>query len=332
LALIAQHRSVGHAIPGIIVPDISQYTHLGDGLTMTDNLIFDPKMDALESNGVNSGLFDDRWAFTSRSSALNFGSIAALAAAYRALREFNDELADECLRTAIRTWDEEQSHEPHTFRHGNTTGGPLESEEMKAALELLVSTGDKKYADRFLYYLPELERQFDHHAILAVRAIPYLNESFRDRVRQLTEVHRDRLQEYRNQNPFGVVITEGGWAGNGTIISMAMTNYYLHKEFPDLIDSEDVYRGLHYIFGTHPGSDISFVSAVGARSKKVAYGMNRADFSFIAGGIVPGVLIIKPDYPENKEDWPFLWGENEYVISLGASYLFLANAAGELLD
>jgi hypothetical protein len=73
------------------------------------------------------------------------------------------------------------------------------------------------------------------------------------------------------------------------------------------------------------------VSGVGARSKTVAYGMNRADFSFIAGGIVPGILLIKPDLPENKEDWPFLWGENEYVISLAASYLFLANAVDELL-
>jgi hypothetical protein len=69
---------------------------------------------------------------------------------------------------------------------------------------------------------------------------------------------------------------------------------------------------------------------VGAQSKQVAYGMNRADYSFIPGGIVPGVLVLKPDFPENKEDWPFLWGENEYVISLAASYLLLANAARDL--
>ena len=33
-----------------------------------------------------------------------------------------------------------------------------------------------------------------------------------------------------------------------------------------------------------------------------AYFETCADFSFIAGGIVPGVLVIKPDFPENKED------------------------------
>jgi len=64
----------------------------------------------------------------------------------------------------------------------------------------------------------------------------------------------------------------------------------------------------------------------------VAYGNNRADFSFIAGGIVPGVLILKPDFPENKEDWPFLWGENEYVVNVGASYIYLVNAVNDLLQ
>jgi endoglucanase len=68
------------------------------------------------------------------------------------------------------------------------------------------------------------------------------------------------------------------------------------------------------------------------RVEKIAYGNNRADYSFIAGGIVPGVLILKPDFPENKEDWPFLWAENEYVISLGASYIYLVNAVNDLLN
>jgi len=88
---------------------------------------------------------------------------------------------------------------------------------------------------------------------------------------------------------------------------------------------------LNYLHSCHPGSDISFVSGVGTVSKEIAYGNNRADFSFIAGGIVPGILILKPDFPENKEDWPFFWGENEYVISEAANYIFLVNAVNELL-
>jgi endoglucanase len=48
--------------------------------------------------------------------------------------------------------------------------------------------------------------------------------------------------------------------------------------------------------------------------------------------LVPGELILHPDLPENKEDWPFLWGENEYVIDVGAAYIFLVNAVHKLLE
>jgi hypothetical protein len=73
------------------------------------------------------------------------------------------------------------------------------------------------------------------------------------------------------------------------------------------------------------------VSGVGARSKTVAYGSNRADYSFIPGGVVPGVVIVPPDFPELKEDWPFLWYEGEYVIPEAALWVYAANAAHALL-
>ena len=128
-------------------------------------------------------------------------------------------------------------------------------------------------------------------------------------------------------NPFGVPITDGGWAGNGAIIQYGLDSHALHEAFPDIVDDGALFRAIDYLTGHHPGSDISFVSAVGTRSKEVAYGNNRADFSFIAGGVVPGELILKPDFPENKENWPFFWGENEYVINEGALWIELVNAA-----
>ena len=122
-------------------------------------------------------------------------------------------------------------------------------------------------------------------------------------------------------------ITTGGWAGNGAVIQAGLNDYAIHRAFPELSDGQGVFRALDYLHGTHPGSNLSFVSGVGARSKEVAYGMNRADFSFIAGGVVPGVLVLKPDLPENKEDWPFFWGQNEYVVNMTPSYIKLVQAA-----
>jgi endoglucanase len=41
-------------------------------------------------------------------------------------------------------------------------------------------------------------------------------------------------------------------------------------------------------------------------------------------------LILKPDFPEHMEKWPFLWGENEYVIDICAEYIYLVNAVIDL--
>jgi endoglucanase len=332
LALIAQHRAVGHAIHGIVEAHIDQYTHLGDAITKTDNLIYDPSKKEGESDGFKSGTFDDRWAFTSKSTPLNYGSIAALAAASRALKGFNDELANECLTTAQKVWDEENAKaKPDLFHHGNTTGGRLEDEKVKAATELLIATGDKKYAKAIEKLLPQKPMDFAIRLPWLMRAMPHMPSDYAAKMRKFAEGYKKAMAANETKNPYGVTITEGGWAGNSFVIRGAINNYYLHKAFPDLVDREAVFKGLNYLYGTHPAHNLSFVSGVGTRAKEVAYGMNRADFSFIPGGVVPGVLVLKPDYPENHEDWPFFWGQNEYVVDEAAVHIFLANAAADLL-
>lgn len=332
LALISQHRAVGHAIPGIVEPTLDQYTHLGDAVTKTDGLIYDPTVKPGTSAGGTSGTPDDRWAFTSRSTALDYGSIAALAAASRVLRGYNDGLADECLRTAIRVWDEEHGREPARFRHGNTTGGRLEDEELKATVELLITTkGERKYADRLDAMWPYVEQQFAASAALVTRALPYMDGAFRQKVTSAVVAYKKTMDAELAKNPFGVPIATGGWGGSGAVLNFAMGTCILHKGFPDIIGPEYTLRGLDYVLGTHPASSVSLVSGIGAHSKTIAYGSNRADYSFIPGGVVPGVAIVKPDFPELKEDWPFLWFENEYVIGAGALFIYVSNAASALL-
>ncbi|WP_129642124.1 glycoside hydrolase family 9 protein [Peristeroidobacter agariperforans] len=324
LFLISQYRVFGHAIPGIVEPDLGQYTHLGDAVTKTDNKIDDPT----DPNSAK----DDRLAFTTATTALNYGSAAALAAASRALRGYRDALADECLSWAQKAWDFEGGRKPNLFAFGNTTGGNPEDEELRAAVELLLATKDAKYAARVNALWPAIDQRFMANAADAVRVMPLMGKDFAAKLRARAAKYRDQSTAELKENPYGVPVTRAGWAGNGTVVAYSTAAFFLHTAFPDLFDREAVFRGLNFLYGTHPSSDISFVSGVGTHSKKVAYGNNRADFSFIAGGIVPGVLILKPDFPENKEDWPYLWGENEYVINVGASYIFLVHAAQELLN
>jgi hypothetical protein len=333
IQLVAQQDAVGFAIHGITEPDVAQYTHLGDAGSKTDNLIYDPSLRPGQERGGRSGTPDDRWAFTSRASGLNYGSAAAFAAASRVFGGYNDALAARTLQLAKSIWAKEQSHPPYTYSHGNTTGGPLELEQFTAAVELLIATRDPQYAAAVQRLWPVIAEK--HPAVLddALRAVPHMPASYKAQVRnRMAAWKANYAKSFARPNPYGVQITEGGWAGNGQIMQDGLLDYWTHKMFPDLSDGSLAFTALDYLHGTHPGSDISFVSAVGTRSKEVAYGSNRADFSYIAGGVVPGALIIKPDLPENSEDWPFFWGQNEYVANMSPLYVQLVHAAQDLLE
>jgi endoglucanase len=205
--------------------------------------------------------------------------------------------------------------------------------KMSAALQLYITTKDAQYATVFKNAIWQaLDRTVLFGMEPALQAIPYMDDEYKMKLKEYVVKYKTICDGYARQNPYAVPIATGGWGGSGGVVNFATTNYFANKFYPDVMGHEYVYKGLNYIFGCHPYSNISFVSSVGTKSKKVTYGNNRANFSFIAGGIVPGILIIKPDFPENKEDWPFFWGENEVTVGGCADYIFLANAVSALAN
>ena len=345
LNLVAQCENIGHPVRGIIVPKLHQYHHLGDAMTETDNLPYNPNLKPYETNGLSSGTPDDRWAFTTRTPFLDYSTAAALAQASRALKGYNDDLADRSLANAIRLIEEADE----LLKKPSKDDNPMmrmwgRGADIDAALQLYITTKDKKYADRFLekiwtlLELPTNGHEFGQMFFAsrtlnpALRAIPYMDDEYKTKLEGYVKKYRELIDETEKKNPYGLPISGGGWGGSGSVVNSAITNYYVHKAFPEIMNKEYVLRGMNYIFGCHPYSNISFVNAVGTRSKKVAYGNNRADFTTIAGGIVPGVMLLKPDFLENKDDWPFLWGENEVTIGGSAEYIFLSNAVKELVN
>ena len=76
----------------------------------------------------------------------------------------------------------------------------------------------------------------------------------------------------------------------------------------------------------------SLTSGVGTKSLTVAYGVNRADDSYIPGGMASGTALIRPDFPELKEPWAYLWQQTEYVMSGAADYIFCVLAADRILN
>jgi hypothetical protein len=331
LALLAQYRRFDHAIPGIVEPTLEEYTHLGDAASKTDGKIYAAQLGKLESDGIYSGVPDDRWAFTTHTTPLNYAAAASLAAASRVLRGFDDALAAESLQTAVRAWNYEHAHPPVIFRSFNTTGGELEDEETKAAVELLLATqGEEVYRTRLAELLPVIERHFVELGWTAARALPLMDDRFKNALGSAVREFATREAVDSTRNPYGVPINRGTWGGSSTAAAFAVPMYYLHCAFPDLIGTDATLRGFDYVLGRHPVNSVSYVSTVGAESKLIAYGNNRADYSFIPGGMIPGVVIIEPDFPELKDAWPFLWYENEYVVDAASTFILAANAAAAL--
>jgi endoglucanase len=331
LALLAQYAAFGHAIPGIVEPTLEEYTHLGDAASQTDGKIYAPRLGPLESDGVFSGLPDDRWAFTSHTTPLNYAAAAALAAASRVLRGYDDVLASRSLSTAVQVWNDEHARPPVIFRSFNTTGGELEDEEFNAAVELLLATnGEAAYGSRVKSLLPAIEKNFSGLGWVASRALPFMDADFKNSLAAALVLFKRKQDAELSRNPFGVPIRSGTWGGSANAAGFAVQMYFLHQAFPDLVGVDDTLRGFDYVLGRHPVSNISYVSSVGTSSKLIGYGNNRADYTFIPGGMIPGVVIIEPDFPELKDNWPFLWYENEYVVDAATTFILAANAAEAL--
>lgn len=352
LALVAQFRAFGHVIRGIVQPNTWQYNMIGDAGNLTDGLIFNPNLKPNEKDGFTSGKRDDRWAFTNMSPTSDIASATALAAASRALKSYSDELSRECLQIATKVWEDNIVNKKEDAEKQNDASGmPSEFsrstsgvQEAGFAIELLLATGDQKYAEYIAKVWPQVKnsannanaRRFSGNSIIRsmLRAIPYMNEDFKKDMRSQALSMKLQIDSVSKTNPYGVPLGQGGFYGPGSnfsIVDWALTNAKFHQYFPEIIDKEPAIRGLNYILGCHPASSISFVSGVGVTSKRVTYGNNRADYTYIPGGMVPGNYLIKPDYYENQENWPFIWYENEVVVDGCAGYIYLAAMVDHLL-
>jgi hypothetical protein len=205
--------------------------------------------------------------------------------------------------------------------------------EALAALELLITTGEAQYKQRLLDLWPALEPHLRFVAGTLARAVPYVDdEAFANKLRAALQAQRAQLEAELAENPFGVMFRPRIWGEGWSILSIAVNLHHVRSVFPDLVDREAILRAVNYVFGCHPGSNTSLTSGVGAKSLTVAYGVNRADDSYIPGGMASGTALIRPDFPELKEPWAYLWQQTEYVMSGAASYIFCVLAADRILN
>ena len=332
LQVLAQVKAFGHPILGIIEPNLRQYTHLGDAASKTDGRVYSDKLGPLEVDGNFSGIPDDRWAFTTKMPFLEYGAAASLAAASVTLKGWDDALAKECLDRAVKLWDDEHAH-PTQFQ-APVFGPPglMQAVEWKAAVELLIATnGGDAYKQKVREMFPAVRKNFGMAGWTAVLALPYMDAAFRKQVEDAVKIYVPELDTELAATPFGVPPSLGTWGASSAVADLGVRMYFLHKAFPEIVGKDYTLRAVNYLLGTHPVSSTSYISSTGTSSKMKAYGNNRADNTFIPGGVIPGYIVIKPDFPECIDDFGMLWFEDEYVISVAAKWVVAANAADALV-
>jgi endoglucanase len=324
LSVVGGYKSMGRLYRGIICQTLRQYVLLGDGSTMTDNKVYDPSLKPGETQSNRSGVADDRLVFTEENPARELEVAAGLAAAARALKNYKPELSKDCIEIAEAIY----------AKSGNAEGRRIASAKIEALVELFLTTGKEEYKNQLVAMRPDIVRNIERCGWALGRVMDKIdNTEFRDSVTEAVAQYRKKIEQQGDETPFGVPYRPNIWGAGWGIQGFGVPQYFLHKGWPEIFDAKYMLNALNFVLGCHPGSNTtSFVSGVGANSLTVAYGVNRADWSYIPGGVGSGTALIRPDFPELKI-WPFFWQQSEYVVGGGGSnFMFLALAANHILN
>ena len=316
LNLVAQAEQIGHMASTLSNSILDNYHHLGDAASITDGLHYDPNLKPYEvsADGKRSGTPDDMWAFTNRNPSLDLQAAGVFTSAARVLKGYNDELAERAQKQADRLRSEAQQLQSQR-RRGRRNA------QAEADNDWLTGTGDGNYRNVARNLQPYLD------------SIPMKDAAYKEKLRPAVQQYAEYIKSFDTQNPYGVPIGLGNWAGVNAVLNFGITVNYAHIYFPDIISKDEVYRVANWLYGCHPYHNYSFVAVVGAtRPKQVFYGNNRADFSFIPGNVAPGLLFRKPDHFENYDDWPFLWGQNEGTIAGNTQYIIFGSALKNIVN
>ena len=307
LSVVASYKALGRLYRGIICPTVRQYVLLGDAAAMTDG---------------QKGNEDDRWIFTENNPQREMGTAAQLAAVARSMKGYNDTLSTACLEIARTIFEKNDERR-------------IIGTKIHAAVELYLSTQQKTYLDYLVQQTDYITSHLAEVGWIVARLDKTLRTSGNRKAADLAQavergmpVLAAEIEKQTKETPYGVPYRPQIWGAGWDIQNFAFRYYFLAKAYPQVFPMAPVWNALNFVLGCHPGTNTeSFASGVGASSATVAYGANRADWSYIPGGVVSGTALIRPDFPELLR-FPFLWQQTEYCLGGASShYMFLALAA-----
>src|SRR5690606_16984759 len=237
LNLVAQAEIIGHMSQTLSNSVLDNYHHLGDAASITDGLPYNPNLYPYEkaADGRSSGVKDDMWAFTSRNAGLDLRAATTFAAASRALKGYNDDLSARALTQSKRLLEEATEILAKQPQDNRGWGGAA---NMGTNLQLYIATGEQQYFDKFQELLwPALERNVSFTLSTALDAIPHMDASYKEKLRPFVVKYKEYIDGLEKDNPYGVPIGLGNWAGSGAVVNFGTTICFASKYFPDIIDA-----------------------------------------------------------------------------------------------
>lgn len=319
LSVLGGYRALGRLYRGIIEPDLRAYVLLGDAAVQTDNAVSKPVAGLGVDNNGQPIVADDRWVFTEDNPERELHVAAGLLAAGRVLKGYNSQLAEEATSAAQEL----------VARASDRNKGAA---RVFALAELIQSTNDARYVEQLVAMEAFIVAQPKESAWMLASILDRLPKRFVARVtKAVAEYQKGVSARARTDSPYGVPYEPNIWGAGWDIQKRGVHQYFFQKGWPALTSVDSYVNALNFILGVHPGSNTaSFVSGVGAHSVTTAYGTNRADWSYIPGGVVSGTNLVRPDLPELKV-WPYFWQQTEYVMGGGeTNFMFLALAVDKL--
>ncbi|MDP8912318.1 MAG: glycoside hydrolase family 9 protein [Pseudomonadota bacterium] len=321
LSVVGGWRAMGRVYRGIIEPTHRQYVMLGEAANQTDNVFKKPLQGLGRDNAGQPIRADDRWVFTEDNPDRELYVAAGLAAASRVMKNYDPKLAADSLAAA-------RDLTSKAFDRSKNTAN-----RVFALAELIHATGDRTLIARLVAMEAEILGKVEQSAWMIAPILDRIADAgFKQRLGAAVAAYQANVkQSARTDSPYGVPYKPDIWGAGWSIQERGVRQYFFHKAWPQHTDPQSFISALNFVLGVHPGENtMSFASGVGSKSATVAYGTNRADWSYIPGGVISGTALIRPDLPELKI-WPFFWQQTEYVMGGGeTNFMFLALAADAL--
>jgi len=328
--LLAMQAADGRVFVGVVEsPDRYGETALPEAMT-----------DGIPNTG------DERWLFHDYHSDVNLKFVVALAAASRALRASNPQLAEQAWQAALRAWDYFESR-PEMYRATMYFSDNEEGREQMiaaASIELYLTRPDPAYLqtlEQFTSYFENLPTEwpaptgsahsgFWYAPPFLARLYPHLADgALKTSLRAALESAADLLYEQAGTQPFPLMgdwpYTD--WGMSGAYLNALNDAYWLEKALPERVQRSDFLPAAYWLYGLHPVNDFTLVFGSGLPEPlyhyhsilHIRFGSAPAS---VPGAVVPGIATLTDARILYYLNQPETYRNNEACIYDAASFLF----------